>query len=168
MEMRWSLPVDLLAQSLNIMRPNGVLGNEGLALWFGRDEPDHVVVSHVVGVKGRGFRSGPLQLQLSFRAIDALCDLAEAVQAHLVGQIHSHPGLMLDLSPVDMIYGIRRQDYLSLVCPYYAQRETQRIEQCGVHVFDRGTYRRLSDGEIARRICTNHSEAIRLECEVPA
>ena len=37
-ETSWTLPEDLLDVSVEVMRPNGRVGNEGLALWLGTAE----------------------------------------------------------------------------------------------------------------------------------
>ena len=167
-ELNWALPADLLAVSIKIMRPHGRIGNEGLALWLGRADGHRVRVTHVVAPRGPGFRASPLQLKLSWNAMARLTDLASALGAYLVGQVHSHPGLFVDLSDVDEAYGVRCQDYLSLVCPHYAQRPVAGIEECGVHMFDRGDYRRLDATEVARRIMIVPSEVEFVELEVPA
>lgn len=151
-ELNWALPGNLLAASIEIMRPHGRLGNEGLALWLGRVDGRGAQVTHVVAPRGPGFRASPLQLKLSWNAMARLTDLADTLGTYLVGQIHSHPGLFLDLSEVDEKYGVRCQDYLSLVCPHYAQRPVTGIDGCGVHMFDRGNYRRLGAAEVARRV----------------
>lgn len=164
----WIFPADLLSASVEAMRPHGAVGNEGLALWFGTASGTSVAVTHVVAVHGPGFRSAPLQLRLSLNAMGALTDLGDQIGAYLVGQIHSHPRQMLDLSDVDRAYGIRCQDYLSLVCPHYAQRYVAGPDECGVHVFDDGHYRRIPASEVARRIHTSASPVKRLSVEVPA
>lgn len=168
MDMQWKLPADLLATSVAIMRPNGAKGHEGLALWFGNTDGRLTEISHVIEVQGPGFRAGALQLRLSLRAFDTLTLLADRIQAHLVGQIHSHPRQMLDLSVTDTVHGIRRQDYLSLVCPHYAQRHVGSVLECGVHVFDRAAYKRLSPQEVTRRISISNQNVVKLTCEVPA
>ena len=79
-----------------------------------------------------------------------------------------HPGLFIDLSEVDEKYGVRCQDYLSLVCPHYAQRPVSGIEECGVHMFDRGNYRRLGAAEVARRVRILPAKVEVVDLEVPA
>lgn len=148
----WRFPKDLLAKSLAIMMPHGAHGNEGLALWLGRQEAGYVAITHVVSISGRGVRNSPLQLRLSPACMEAMTNLTDKVESYLVGQIHSHPARMLDLSEVDKTYGIRIQNYLSLVCPHYAQIPTLSIEECGVHLFDQGRYRRFQGEEVRRRI----------------
>lgn len=167
-ELNWELPANLLAASIEIMRPHGHLGNEGLALWLGRADAHHACVTHVVAPRGAGFRALPLQLKLSWNAMARLTDLADELGTYLVGQIHSHPGLLVDLSEVDEKYGVRCQDYLSLVCPHYAQRPVAGIDACGVHMFDRGNYRRLAPTEVARRIAITSSVVEVVDLEVPA
>lgn len=162
----WTLPTDLLEQSLRVMRPHGARGREGLALWFGQEQDDRVRVTHVVEPYGRGFATSPYHMELSMRGMAALTDLAEKIEAPLVGQIHSHPGTFLDLSELDERAGIRLPGYLSLVCPHYAQIRSLSLGDCGVHVFERDAYRRLDREEIQRRIAIGTSPSIFLRCEV--
>ena len=163
----WKLPVDLLTQSVQIMRPNGALGNEGLALWFGTADESVTTVSHVVEVYGQGFKTSPLHMSLSYGAMSKLTDLAETLNCCLVGQIHSHPERFLDLSLLDRQQGIRVPDYLSVVCPHYAQSDVSKFAECGVHVFEKVDYRRLTAAEIASRIVRGDEKVKRLKCEVP-
>jgi len=167
-ESRWYLPVDLLSASIDVMRPHGALGNEGLALWFGVDEGERVEISHVVDVSGPGFQTTPLYMSLSLGAMAALTDLAEQLDVALVGQIHSHPARFLDLSPVDQRQGIRSPNYLSAVCPYYAQRPVDRFDECGVHVFEDQRYRRMSGDEMSRRLVVHNLPVSVIHFEVPA
>ena len=109
-EITWSLPGDLLETSIEVMRPHGRKGNEGLALWLGKTDGNLARVTHLVSLSGDGFRTSPLQLRLSWNAMSKLTELADKIDAYLVGQIHSHPGNFIDLSEVDQVYGIRCQD----------------------------------------------------------
>jgi proteasome lid subunit RPN8/RPN11 len=165
-EVIWKLPTDLLATSLRVMKPHGAIGNEGIAFWYGRRIDHEVEVTHIVEVHGYGIQHSPLQLRVSLRAMEALTDLVDRIDSHLVGQIHSHPSTMLGLSDVDKSNGIRIQDYLSLVSPYYAQIDVLSVEDCGVHVFDDGRYRRFQIEEIRRRIRISPSKVIPIALEV--
>jgi proteasome lid subunit RPN8/RPN11 len=162
----WTLPVNLLSESLSIMRPHGARGNEGLALWFGTADGSQIDITHVVEVIGPGLRTTPLYMSLSLPAMAALTDQADKLDAFLVGQIHSHPGLLLDLSDLDIRNGIRSSDYLSVVCPYYAQRQISGFADCGVHVFEDHRYRRMPANEIAGRLVSGRTNAVRIQCEV--
>lgn len=167
-ETTWALPADLLEVSVEVMRPNGRLGNEGLALWLGHLDGSQATVTHLVTLHGEGFHSSPLQLRLSWGAMARLTDLAGELGAYLVGQIHSHPGRYVDLSEVDRKYGVRCQGFLSVVCPHYAQRTVSSLDECGVHLFDEGRYRRLTVPEVARRIERTTAPVTVLNLEVPA
>jgi len=148
----WNIPRDLLPMSVEHMRGYGARGHEGLVLWFGNEIGGVVTITHLVVPYGTGLVTHPLHLSLSLRAMSRITRLAEELDGYWAGQIHSHPGTMLQLSEVDERMGIHVQDYLSLVCPHYAQRDTREVGQCGVHTFDGGAYRRLSVSEVARRI----------------
>lgn len=167
-EFSWTLPCDLLDASVEVMRPHGRLGNEGLALWLGKSEGTRAIVTHMVSLRGDGFQTSPLQLRLSWTAMSRLTDLADERGCYLVGQIHSHPGDFIDLSEVDERYGVRFQNYLSVVCPDYAQHKVSGFDECGVHLFNDGRYRRLSTEETKRRINVTRSNVIRIDLEVPA
>lgn len=168
MQTHWNLPANLLRESIAIMRPHGMVGNEGLALWFGTADGDCADVTHLVEVSGPGFRTTPLYMSLSLRAMMVLTDLAEKLDAFLIGQIHSHPERFLDLSELDKTHGIRSPDYLSVVCPYYAQRDLSGFDDCGVHVFENRCYRRMSPDEISRRLIVREAHITKIRCEVPA
>ena len=163
----WSLPRNLLAESISIMRPHGASGNEGLGLWFGTEHGAGAAVTHIVEVYGSGFQTTPLYMSLSLRAMSLLTDLAEQLDVILIGQIHSHPGRLLELSRLDEEHGIRSLDYLSVVCPYYAQRDLHDFNDCGVHVFEERAYRRLSPGEVTRQLVVNDRPLTKVRCEVP-
>ena len=167
-QITWTIPTDLLDTSVEVMRPHGRFGNEGLALWLGKAEGTRVTVTHLVSLRGDGFRTSPLQLRLSWGAMSRLTNLADEHGTYLVGQIHSHPGRFIDLSDVDEKYGVRCQDYLSVVCPHYAQHPVSGIHECGVHVFDDGRYRRLDANEVERRINVVKATVTVIELEVPA
>lgn len=167
-ETTWTLPVNLLDVSVEVMRPSGRLGNEGLALWLGCLDGSQARVTHLVTLHGDGFHSSPLQLRLSWDAMSRLTDLADELGLYLVGQIHSHPGRYVDLSEVDRKYGIRCQDFLSVVCPDYAQRAVSGLDECGVHLFDDGRYRRLGALEVTRRIKRSVATVNVVNLEVPA
>lgn len=167
MSATWNFPADLLEASLRVMRPHGAVGNEGLALWFGEQRGAVVAITHLVEPYGAGFSTSPYHLSLSLRGMAKLTDLAEHLGAPLVGQIHSHPGRFLDLSEVDEREGIRVPDYLSLVCPFYAQIRSLSLQDCGVHIFERAAYRRLSPSETGQRIVVGPDRITPLRCELP-
>jgi hypothetical protein len=149
----WHLPDGLLDASISIMKPHGEQGNEGLALWLGTiDDEERAIVSHVVALHGSGFATSPLHMRLSLRAMAALTEMADRLGVYLLGQIHSHPGSFTELSEVDKECGMRTNDFLSVVCPHYAQRTDTTLDDCGIHVFENGGFRRLNAIEVTRRL----------------
>lgn len=167
-QLHWLLPEDLFQESINIMRPHGAVGNEGLALWMGKVNNSIIEITHLVEVAGPGFKTSPLYMGLSMRAMARLTDLADQLDRYLVGQIHSHPGTFVDLSDLDKAHGIRVPNYLSIVCPYYAQRSSTILGDCGMHVFEGGNYRRMNTAMAAHRIKIAATRVSKLNCEVPA
>lgn len=164
---RWSLPQDLLRCSMAAMQPLGAKGREGLALWFGTlGEQGVAEITHLVEPFGPGFSSTPLYLRLSMRAIGQLTEFADSTGVILIGQIHSHPGTFVDLSELDVRQGFRFQDFLSVVCPHYAQRKNTAFEDCGAHVFDGGTYRRMGQAEIQARLVITGTSVVTVRLEV--
>lgn len=167
-ECYWVLPEDLLQQSISIMRPHGAIGNEGLALWLGKTNGSAIQITHLIEVTGPGFNTSPLYMSLSMRAMSKLTDLAEQLDRYLAGQIHSHPRTFTDLSELDKTQGIRVPNYLSVVCPHYAQRSTTALGECGIHVFEGGGYRSMSRSVAEHRIKISANRVTKLICEVPA
>lgn len=167
-ELHWKLPEDLLQRSIDVMRPHGAIGNEGLALWFGKVDDSTIEITHLIEVSGPGFKTSPLYMGLSMRAMAKLTDLADQLGRYLVGQIHSHPRTFVELSDLDKAHGIRVPNYLSIVCPHYAQRTSTTFSDCGIHVFEGSNYRRMNPDVAARRIRIVSSRVSKLNCEVPA
>ncbi|HYW55765.1 MAG TPA: hypothetical protein VE934_02300 [Polaromonas sp.] len=164
----WDLPRDLLAQSIQVMRPYGAIGHEGLALWFGDDRGDAVEITHLIVPHGPGLVTHPLHLSLSLRAIARLTGLSGRLDRYWAGQIHSHPGVDVRLSEVDKRMGVLVQDYLSVVCPHYAQQPVTDLRECGIHIFDRGAYRQLAPAEVGARIHVSERTVEVVPVEVPA
>jgi hypothetical protein len=136
------------------MAQDGLLGNEGVALWLGRRGHGQVEVTRLVALRGSGVIKRPKQLVIQPQLVNEVTDLAIELSLVLVGQIHSHGALYgTDLSYSDRNFGIKVPYFLSLVAPDYALRPQTRLEECGVHLFepDRG-FRRLSRSEVGRRI----------------
>ena len=74
-EFHWLLPEDLLQKSIAVMRPHGALGNEGLALWLGEANGSVVHVTHLIDITGPGFKTSPLYMGLSMRAMASAAKL---------------------------------------------------------------------------------------------
>lgn len=156
----WRLPRRALEISLGEMARDGLQGNEGIAFWLGTCHGTVATVTHVVGVRGPGIAKEPSFLQISTGVFNAISDIALDLGILLLGQVHAHPGLFVDLSPTDRRFGISFPDYLSMVAPHYARRPNTSIEDCGVHLFVAGIgYIRLSAAEVQRRVIVDGGPA---------
>lgn len=150
---RWCFPENALADSIAAMARDGRQGNEGLVLWLGCITGEAATITHLVTLPDRWITKRPNVLHVAPAALSALVDFAEPLDVSLVGQIHSHPGTFVDLSPADRQYGINAPYYLSVVAPHYAQRPGTTWGECGVHEFLPSTgFRRLQPGEAYERI----------------
>ncbi len=150
---RWSLPSSAFSLSLRELARDGARGCESIALWLGRRAQGEARVSHVVGVRGGGVLKAPAFLQIQSSMLNDVTDMAIQLGLVLVGQIHSHPGLFVDLSPTDRAHGVSVHHYLSVVAPGYALDPATTLADCGVHVFEaRRGYRRLTGVEVTRRV----------------
>src|SRR5205814_4489615 len=98
----------------------------------------------------------------------ALTDLAERLGVFLAGQIHSHPARFVELSELDKVHGIRVPNYLSVVCPFYAQRNLASLVECSIHEFENDRYRRLEPNEVAARLSFSPPPVTPLHQEVIA
>jgi hypothetical protein len=150
----WRIPEPAFTVSLQEMARDGIWGNEGVALWFGRRGNGQAEVTHVVALRGPGVIKRPDQLVIQPSLVNEVTDIAIELGAVLIGQIHSHGDLNgTDLSYADRTFGITVPYFLSLVAPGYALRPQTLLEDCGVHVFEQHTgFRRLPVPEVARRL----------------
>lgn len=164
----WYLPKKLLSESIEIMRPHGQLGCEGLALWLGYEKNNDTYISHMIELYGPGFKTSPLHMSLSLSAMASLTKLAEQNNLFLAGQIHSHPGTFVDLSDIDKRMGIRIPNYLSLVCPHYAQIPSTTLSDCGVHIFVSNAYHKLTSNEAKGLIRLTDHDLTKIKLEVAA
>lgn len=162
---RWEVPAEALVLSHAEMRIDGVMGNEGTALWLGRRIDGAAIVSHVACLRGPGIHKEPDLIHISTDLFNEVADIASDLGVYIVGQIHSHGiGYLLDLSPTDRRHGIRVAGFLSIVAPDYCLNGHLDIHNCGVHVCGQdGVFRRLTIGESKSRIVVTNSAVARIE-----
>ena len=149
----WLISEGALAASLSEMARDGMVGNEGVAMWLGR-RGLIAEVTHVVRLRGPGVVREPDHLHVHAHLLNDVADLAIEHEVSLLGQIHSHgPGYGVDLSLTDRRYGIAVPYFLSVVAPDYALRDETTLADCGLHVYERDHgFRRLHPPESADRV----------------
>jgi proteasome lid subunit RPN8/RPN11 len=151
---KWLVPERLLAESITEMRLDGQNGDEGICLWLGvRTEQEcTATISHLVKLRGSGIRKSPANIQIEPRVMRDVHHEAQELGLILVGQIHSHGrDYGIDLSYVDIKYGVSVPYYLSVVAPDYAMKPKTQWEDCGTHIYFLGTgYTRVNpDGVVS-------------------
>lgn len=145
----WRLPAEVFTASIAELAQDGARGNEGVALWLGRQKRGVAHITHVVLLRGSGVIRRPDQLSIDASVINDVTDVAIEYGLSIIGQIHSHGRDLTDLSRIDRLGGIAVPSYLSVVAPFYGMRPNLDLLDCGVHVCreDR-TWRRLSKAEV--------------------
>jgi len=160
----WILPASALTDSIAEMAGDGRKGNEGIVLWAGTSEGGIARVTQLIGLHGPLIEKRPLQMIIApdlFAKVSIFCGRRKII---LIGQIHSHPKTLTDLSDVDKQYGIATPHFLSVVAPHYAQRPDTNWGACGVHVFDEGVgFRRMPLTEATTRIILDAAARAPLE-----
>jgi len=151
---QWRIPEEAIRHSMMEMAIDGAFGREGVAMWLGRYEQNTAVVTHVAALRGAGVRKAPDQLLISADLVNDLTDKAIDLGLVLIGQIHSHGPLHgTSLSVTDKRYGISVPGYLSAVAPDYAMRPSTSVDECGVHLFEKGRgWIRLTPEQVAKRV----------------
>jgi hypothetical protein len=149
----WRIPQTVLGDCLQEMSIDGQNGNEGIVLWFGREESGTAEITHLVKLRGPLIRKRPDQITIDSALFNDVADLAIEHNVRLLGQIHTHgAGYSLDLSQTDRVYGLQVPFFLSLVAPNYG-RSLVSVSSCGVHVFLPGRgYVRLTPTEVAQHL----------------
>lgn len=156
----WILPQAAMDRSFDELAMDGVRHREGIALWAGvtagNASTPTVRVTHVILLRGPGVRRGLGSISIAPELLNEVTDALAVIgdDVYLLGQIHGHPPeVSTDLSEVDIAYGIRTPQYLSVVAPDFGMFEPARIQECGVHVFEpHAGWRRLTSGEVSSRI----------------
>ncbi len=68
---------------------------------------------------------------------------------HLLAQVHSHPGKWVNHSQGDEQGAFMPfEGFLSIVVPNYGLHDAFSLDQCGIHRFERGRFRRLVDSQV--------------------
>lgn len=139
---------ELLDCTVRLLRQSGHdEAHEGVVYWAGRRAGSESFVTTCLAPPARTTPgSFETSSQTNARAIMYLA----TVGLELVGQVHSHPGTFVGHSLGDDERALMPYEgFLSVVVPSYARRGMLPLTTCGVHVFQDGVFRRLSDAEVA-------------------
>jgi proteasome lid subunit RPN8/RPN11 len=120
--------------------------HEGIVYWAGRaDAADWIVTTVIVPEALTTWGSFRTSAAANARVV-ALLAKADLV---LLGQVHSHPGTVVDHSGGDDRDALMPYpEFLSIIVPNYGRTNLWPLNQCGVHRFEHGRFRRLTNKEI--------------------
>jgi len=75
------------------------------------------------------------------------------LRLQVIGQVHSHPGSWVDHSDGDDEGALVAYDGAwSIVVPDFARRGLYELAECGVHMFSKGCFRRLTVEAVRARV----------------
>lgn len=138
----------VLAQTLRSLQSFGDSEgpHEGIVYWAGRTTPDEWVITTVI-LPEAVTTWGSFRTSAAANArVVALLATADLV---LLAQVHSHPGRVVDHSGGDDADALMPyEDMLSLIVPHYGRTVLWPLDQCGVHRFEHGRFRRLTTKEV--------------------
>lgn len=142
------------------LQQRGRGARETACVWLGDQDREREVAREVIflddlpGTVGRR-----LQHRTSREAVRILIDRARELGLTIVGDVHTHPGLWVDLSDVDRAHPIEyRIGLLALVFPAFA-KGPPRFEGIGVHEYlGSCEWKTFEDHEVAQRLVLEEEE----------
>jgi proteasome lid subunit RPN8/RPN11 len=145
------IAAELLDRTAAVLHQSGDprQAHEGVVYWAGRRAGNECFVTTLIAPSAQTTRG-------SFRTSSAanarvVIYLANA-GLELLGQVHSHPGSLVDHSDGDDEDALMPYDgFYSLVVPNYASQGMRPLSMCGVHLFEKARFRRLANSEINAR-----------------
>ena len=138
-----------LAQTLAALQSFGDAEgpHEGIVYWAGRaTDTDWVVTTVIVPDAATTWGSFRTSAAANARVVALLAN-ADLV---LLAQVHSHPGTVVDHSGCDDRDALMPYpEFLSIIVPNYGRAGLWPLDRCGVHRFEHGRFRRLTNKEVA-------------------
>jgi hypothetical protein len=138
----------VIEHTVSVLRSSGSPDelHEGVVYWAGRRFGSDTVVTTCIAPAARTTEgSFETSAQTNARAILYL----GKVGLELIAQVHSHPGKFVDHSRGDDQRALMPYEgFLSVVVPLYGRYGVLPLTTCGVHVFERGRFRRLENSEV--------------------
>jgi len=150
-EMTFWVSAGLLKRTATVLRQSGnkEQSHEGVAYWAGRRGGNDCVVTTCIAPAARTtYGSFDISSETNARVVMYLASAG----LELLAQVHSHPGAAVGHSDGDDDRALMPYEgFLSIVVPHYGGRGMRPLTICGVHVFERGGFRRLASAEIEDR-----------------
>jgi proteasome lid subunit RPN8/RPN11 len=142
---------NVIEETVSALRRSGTPdeSHEGVVYWAGRRlGPDAVVTTCIAPAAETTYGSFATSSSTNAKVVMFLAQ--EGLE--LLGQVHSHPGRFVDHSHGDNERALMPYEgLLSIVVPHYGRRGMQPLTDCGIHFFEGGAFRRLTNLEIESR-----------------
>lgn len=146
----WVVMEQVLAGTLEGVRPVGRLGREAGAFWLGRRDQT-ARISAVVVLRGVGVEELPNSWRVAPEVFGAVTRWAAPRNLCLLGVAHIHlRGVRPVLSGTDRSFGVRAPGVLSVVIGGAGEECDYR--NWGWYVFEGSDYRAFSQSEIGKRL----------------
>jgi len=86
------------------------------------------------------------------RAYSALWDICDKEGLHVIGDVHTHPGMWVGQSDTDSNNPMLARDgHVALIVPKFAQGKV-RLKRVGAHSFSKSRWTSWFGGDVARHI----------------
>jgi proteasome lid subunit RPN8/RPN11 len=141
----------VLNHTVDVLRASGDRheAHEGIAYWAGRRAAGETFVTTCIAPAARTTYGS---FDTSAHTNAKVVMLLARTGLELIGQVHSHPGGLVDHSDGDDERALMPYEgFLSLVVPHYAKQGMLPLTICGVHVFRMSRFCRLGNPEIETR-----------------
>lgn len=138
----------LIGCSVRLLRRsnNDRAAHEGIVYWAGRNVAKEWIISTCISPRAQTSR-GSFETSSASNA-EVVSFLAKN-KLELLAQVHSHPSDLVGHSAGDDSGALMPyENFLSIVVPSYGRLGILPFTQCGVHRFEKGRFRRLSNEEV--------------------
>jgi len=143
--------VSVLEHTAQVLRQsgNGATKHEGIVYWAGRHLGSETVVTTCIAPAARStWGSFSTSSGTNARVVMYLAEHG----LELLGQVHSHPGAVVDHSDGDDERALMPYEgFVSIVVPRYGRNGLRPLTNCGVHVYENSRFRRLPESAVMSR-----------------
>lgn len=140
-----------IEETVSALRRSGTRdeAHEGVAYWAGRRfGADAIVTTCIAPAADTTYGSFATSSRTNAKVVMYLAQAG----LELIGQVHSHPGTLVDHSDGDNDRALMPYEgFLSVVVPLYGRRGMEPLTQCGIHIYEGRMFRRLTNSEVKSR-----------------
>ena len=145
------LPESVAAETEDLLRSyGGTEDHEGIVYWGGAEATGGAVALTAISPSAVTTWGS---FQTDADANTEIVSLLSRLGLSLIAQVHSHPGDWVDHSDGDDAGAlVRFPGFWSLVVPRFARHGFRPLNRCGVHLFQSGEFRRLTEEAVSAQV----------------